>query len=785
MGYKAGMSNQGDNTIILNATGSPLDASGVTSGFYVKPIRDKSLSTNDYNKALYYNETLGEIVFGSITTSTGGSSGGDISGWSAYPAICNIDMNNKSITTLPDITFNDATKTKYAVNKNYVDTNFFTKTGNNNLAGSITFTGLTSTIDLSGTARITNVRDIPLAGTDAVNSNFVNSNLSNWSSYAAKSIVDMSNNFLHNLKDISFSDTTKNTYAVNKKYVDDIAKDLSGRYLSLSGGTMTGSIDMSGSNINNVNAIYSKTIQNTGTNDLSITSSSNIVLTSQSNKIICGSLLDLSSNRITRLADPSDISDAISKGYLETRLSGISVTGNYLNLSGGTMGGSINMSGFDICGVTNIYSKTATNLIISAQTNTIMFGSLLDVSSNRITRLADPSDVSDAVSKAYVDKLRSDISSTYLNLSGGTMTGSINMGGKDISNANTINVNTITNVGTNSLNISGSTNIVLTSQNIILNSLVDLSGKRLTKLADPSDVSDATNKAYVDKLRSDISSSYLSLSGGTMTGAINMGVNKITGLLMSANDVSNVATTKGYVDDQITDAKKNALPKGENYSDYLYYDPSGWKIGSITVNIGTNAGKNKPIVYGIPKDVSGSVSIGAYSGENYKDGGSISIGVYSGNTSQNIYSTSIGAHAGESNQKDFAIAIGYYAGNSSQVTKSIAIGTNAGRSNLGEFSIAIGANAGYQNSGIGSISIGAQAGETAQGASSIAIGALAGITSQPANSIILNASGSIVSGQIYSNAFYVNPIRSVVGAATNYKQLYWNEVTGEICINAL
>jgi hypothetical protein len=788
MGYKAGMSNQGDNTIILNATGSTLDNSGATSGFYVKPIRDKSTVTNDiYDKALYYNEGSGEITFGSIAS--GGGGGGDVSGWSRYPAKCNVDMSNYFITNLLDIP-DVVGYNSYAVNKKYVDCNFFTKTGNNNLAGSITFTGLSSIIDLSNTARIINVPNIPGDGTDAVNSNFVNSNLSNWSSYAAKSIVDICNNFLYNLRDISFSDLSKNTYAVNKKYVDDIAKDLSGRYLSLSGGTIAGSINMSGSDISNVNNIYSKTLQNTGIDDLSITSSKNIVLSSQTNKIIFGSLLDLSSNRITRLADPSDISDAISKGYLDTRLSNISVTGNYLNLSGGTMSGAINMSGFDICGVNNIYSKTSTNLIISAQTNKIIFGSLLDLSLNRITRLADPSDVSDAVSKAYVDKLRTDISSSYLSLSGGTMTGAIYMSGKDISNANIISMNTITNVGTTPLNISGSNNIILSAQTnrIILNSLVDLSGKRLTKLADPSDLSDATNKSYVDKLRSDISSVYLSLSGGTMTGSIIMGGNKITGLSMTAADLSNVATTKGYVDAQITEAKANAVPKGVNYSDYLYYDSdiSGWKIGSITVNIGTNAGKNKPIVNGVPKDISGSVSIGAYAGENYKDGGSISIGYSAGNTSQNIYSTSIGAYAGESNQRDFAIAIGYNAGNTSQVQKSIAIGTNAGRYTLGEFSIAIGDNAGYQNSGKGSIAIGAQAGETAQGYASIAIGALAGRTSQPANSIILNASGTDISGQTFANAFYANPIRSVVGAATSakHKLLYWNTDTGEICISS-
>ena len=65
--------------------------------------------------------------------------------------------------------------------------------------------------------------------------------------------------------------------------------------------------------------------------------------------------------------------------------------------------------------------------------------------------------------------------------------------------------------------------------------------------------------------------------------------------------------------------------------------------------------------------------------------------------------------------------------------------------------------------------------------SSVAIGNSAGKTSQKENSIILNASGAELNNTV-ANTFTVKPVREVTGATppSGFKQLYYNESTGEI-----
>ena len=75
---------------------------------------------------------------------------------------------------------------------------------------------------------------------------------------------------------------------------------------------------------------------------------------------------------------------------------------------------------------------------------------------------------------------------------------------------------------------------------------LDMNGKQIKKLKDPSETTDAVNKQYVD----DQDSAQVSKSGDTMTGALAMGTNRITGL---GDPTSNQdAATKKYVDGRIT-----------------------------------------------------------------------------------------------------------------------------------------------------------------------------------------------------------------------------------------
>lgn len=158
---------------------------------------------------------------------------------------------------------------------------------------------------------------------------------------------------------------------------------------------------------------------------------------------------------------------------------------------------------------------------------------------------------------------------------------------------------------------------------------------------------------------------------------------------------------------------------GDCYSDYLYWDVSGWEVGSQTLHLGCNAG--------------------------------------------------------ETRQGLFGIALGNEAGNTDQSDNAIAIGNQAGYTGQGNSSIAIGYRAGYVDQSFNGIAIGTYAGSSGQGDYSIAIGAQSGKNNQHPNSIIINATGDVldVTG---ATGLYVSPIRNFV--QNNY--LYYNTTSKEI-----
>ena len=140
---------------------------------------------------------------------------------------------------------------------------------------------------------------------------------------------------------------------------------------------------------------------------------------------------------------------------------------------------------------------------------------------------------------------------------------------------------------------------------------IDVDGAKISMVADPVDVMDATNKKYVDDAVANVkpTEDYLPLAGGTMTGDINMGVNNSVrfgaanyalyqnegtghlvltgnsntdivemnniGTLQFGNEatIQNVktptnngdATPKSYVDGQIAVAKNNVYEQIHNY----------------------------------------------------------------------------------------------------------------------------------------------------------------------------------------------------------------------------
>jgi hypothetical protein len=251
------------------------------------------------------------------------------------------------------------------------------------------------------------------------------------------------------------------------------------------------------------------------------------------------------------------------------------VTGNTTGTHTGAVVGNVtgNLTG-------NVTASTGTSTFNDV---TINGGLNMDAgTAATITNLTSPTNSGDAATKGYVDTA----DALKLNLSGGTMSGAIAMG-----------TNKITGLGTPTSNADAATkvyvdtaisnlvaaapgaldtldelaaalgddaNFATTVTNSIATKLALAGGtmsgaiamgtNKITGLGDPTLAQDAATKTYVDQA----DALKLNLSGGTMSGAIAMGTSKITGL---GNPTANQdAATKTYVD--TADALKLSLSGG-------------------------------------------------------------------------------------------------------------------------------------------------------------------------------------------------------------------------------
>ena len=200
------------------------------------------------------------------------------------------------------------------------------------------------------------------------------------------------------------------------------------------------------------------------------------------------------------------------------------VEGDYVKKAGDTMTGNLTM------GLNQIVMDTGH---IVAGNNTLLFEGypLIDVDGAKISMIADPVEGMDAANKEYVDNAVAGVKPTgdYLPLTGGTMSGDINMGVTNSVRFGAANYALYQHEDTGHLVLTGNSNTDIVEMNNI-GTLQFGNKTTIQNVKTPTNNGDAAPKSYVDGqiavAKNDVQEQiqgYLPLTGGRLSGNLLMG----------------------------------------------------------------------------------------------------------------------------------------------------------------------------------------------------------------------------------------------------------------------
>ena len=240
------------------------------------------------------------------------------------------------------------------------------------------------------------------------------------------------------------------------------------------------------------------------------------------------SRMDTAENNITSLTsrvttNETNIS-SINNEILNIKQDITTVEGDYVKKAGDTMTGNLTM------GLNQIVMDTGH---IVGGNNTLLFEGypLIDVDGAKISMVADPVEAMDAANKEYVDNAVAGVKPTgdYLPLTGGTMSGDINMGVNNSVRFGAANYALYQNEGTGHLVLTGNSNTDIVEMNNI-GTLQFGNKTTIQNVKTPTNNGDAAPKSYVDGqisiAKNDVQEhmqGYLPLTGGRLSGNLLMG----------------------------------------------------------------------------------------------------------------------------------------------------------------------------------------------------------------------------------------------------------------------
>lgn len=244
------------------------------------------------------------------------------------------------------------------------------------------------------------------------------------------------------------------------------------------------------------------------------------------------------------------------------------VEGDYVKKAGDTMTGNLTM------GLNQIVMDTGH---IVGGNNTLLFEGypLIDVDGAKISTVADPVEATDAANKEYVDNAVAGVKPTgdYLPLTGGTMSGNINMGVNNSVRFGAANYALYQHEGTGHLVLTGNSNTDIVEMNNI--GTVQFGNETtIQNVKTPTNNKDATPKSYVDGqiavAKNDVYEqihNYLPLTGGTLTGAVRFGTTASIGELVDFGLVAKmVSGNLGIVTQSIIHTNDSTSTDGVTYT---------------------------------------------------------------------------------------------------------------------------------------------------------------------------------------------------------------------------